>query len=491
MTLSTSTRKPGVYLDENVSNAIQGLFTTEDNVCIIAQKLSTGTADSTTAVKCFSDADAALYLGAGSVAHLAVRAAFEQNPSVSGYTVLGVDDAGGAVKAQGQVDLGGLTGLGGKNGTLKIYIGDEMISANYTTTSTPDSVVADLVTDSSSISNILPVVVTGSTSTLAFEAKNAGRVGNMIPIKAVDTDNGTSYVVVTAMTSGAGDPDVGNYGSAGSSLSYVVGGKYTVFVNAIPNNISDHDSMTKIQTMVTHLSGQVEQAPCIQVLACTDLLDTYSDVKLLCNTHSNAGRATCAYLSYAGTNGPATEYYKVAAAYAADLVAQSDPALPYNGDVLVPVAPPSIVDRLTRTVQEDCLHSGVTPLEVIPGEQVAIVKAITTYVYNGSGNPDATLLNVNTYRVLDYVRAQVKARLEARFRKSKITTRILKSIVSEITDVLYLIQVLEIVKDVDTYKAGITAVINSSNPSRVDVEIPTPIVSPLDIIAGELKLIIG
>jgi phage tail sheath gpL-like len=68
---------------------------------------------------------------------------------------------------------------------------------------------------------------------------------------------------------------------------------------------------------------------------------------------------------------------------------------------------------------------------------------------------------------------------------------VLKSIKAEITDVLYLIQVLEIVKDVDTWKAAITAVVNSSNPSRVDVEIPTAIVSPLDIIAGELKLIIG
>jgi phage tail sheath gpL-like len=57
---------------------------------------------------------------------------------------------------------------------------------------------------------------------------------------------------------------------------------------------------------------------------------------------------------------------------------------------------------------------------VVPGEQVAIVKAISTYTLNGSGNPDPTLLNIETYRVLDYIRAQVRTRLESRFSKSKV-----------------------------------------------------------------------
>ena len=476
MAIPNSTRKPSTYLEENVRNAIQGLYTTEDKVCIIAQ-MTTGTAPSGTPMKCFSDADGALYFGSGSPAHLALRAAFQQNPSVSGYTVVGAADQCGGAPASGQIDISSIPTTGG---VVTVWIG----------TATASQVVASLVADSSSVSTILPVIVTGSTSTLAFAARNSGRIGNMIPIKVSETD-GLQYTI-TPMTSGANDPDVGDYDSTGSILNSVVGGGYTVFVNTIPNNVSDHDSATKVQNMVEFLSGDVEEKPCIQVIAATDLIDTYANVKTLCETDINKGRCTCAYLSYANTNTAGSEYYKVAAAYAADIVSQSDdPALPYNNDVLTPIAPPAVTDRLTRTQQEDCLHNGVTPLEVIPGEQVAIVKAITTYVFNSLGNPDPTLLNVNTYRVLDFVRAQMITTYQSKYGKSKITARLINSVKDTTYNTLKLIEVLEIVKDVDLYKNAITAVINPVNPSRIDVSIPTAIVSPLDIIAGSLNLIIS
>lgn len=485
MTLSTSVRKPGVYIDENVTGALQGLYPVSDSVVVIAQKLAAGTADATTPVKCFSDADAALYFGSGSVAHLAVKAAFLQNPSISGYTVLGLVDAATAVDATGTITL---TAPPSAGGTLRVYVGDELLSYGYSAGDTTATVVNGLMTDASS--KVLPVILTHTANAIKAVARNRGRCGNMIPLSASDA-NGTSWVTITAMANGANDPDVGAYGTPGTALAAIVGGKYTVIVNCVPNNVADHASMTKIQTMVTFLSGQTEQAPCIQVFSMTDLLDTYANVKALCGTTGNSGRCTCAYLTYANTDGAASEYFKVAAAYAADIVAQSDPSLPYNGDVLVPIAPPSVADRLSRTQQEDLLWNGVTPLEVVSGELVAIVKAISTYTTNGSGSPDPTLLNIETYRTLDYVRAQLRTKYQSNYGKSKITARLLNSIIDTTYNTLKLIELLEIVKDVDTYKTAITAVVNPANPSRVDVKVPTAIVSPLDIIAGELDLIIS
>ena len=126
-TIPSNVRKPGVYFEENVSNAIQGLAPANDKVCIIAQQLSTGTVASKTPTKVFSDADAQLYFGAGSVAHLAARNAIMANTNVD-LTVVGVDDANGSAEAAGSITVGSVPTTGG---TLYVWVGDVMGDIPY------------------------------------------------------------------------------------------------------------------------------------------------------------------------------------------------------------------------------------------------------------------------------------------------------------------------------------------------------------------------
>lgn len=478
-------RKPGVYFYENVKNAIQGLQPANDSVCIIAQQLATGTVPSKTPTTVYTDADAGLFFGNGSVAHLMARNAILANPNIK-LTVVGVDDAAGSA-ATGSITVGAVPSAGG---TLYVWIGDVMGTVSYDGADSADDVCTAIYNALLPNSYLLPVTMSPSTNILTFTAKNSGTCGNMIAISASD-GNGIAWLTIAAMASGAVDPDVGVYSSAGTVLASVVGGGYTIFVNGIPQTAAARDAQTKIQSMVNFVSGPLEQRPAISVFCITDLIDTFSNAKTLCGTTLNDGRITCAYVSYASDNLAKSEYFKIAGAYAAVIASESDPTVPYDGLALASIAPPAVIDRLTRTQQEDALNNGVTPLAVIAGEQTAVVRAITTYTTNSLSIPDITLLDITTYRTLDYVRAQVISRLSTRFQRGKINARIIKMVKTEVIAVLYLLQQLDIVQNVDTYKSGVIVEVDISDPTRLDVSIPANIVSGLHCIAGVISLILG
>jgi phage tail sheath gpL-like len=242
--------------------------------------------------------------------------------------------------------------------------------------------------------------------------------------------------------------------------------------------------------MVAWASGPMEQRPAVYVAGMTDIVDSYANIKTLGGTTLNDGRASLPYLSYASDNLAKTEPFKVGAGYAAVLASTSDPAVPYDGAVITNVAAPAVIDRWTRTQQEDLLNNGITPLAVIPGEQVAIVRAISTYTLNSQSLADPTLLDLTTIRSLDYVRAQVRTRLSARFQRAKLSTRTPKMVRSQILDVLYLLQGLEIVQDVDTWKAGVIVERDTQSVGQLNCKIPSAVVPGLHVICGVIDLIL-
>ena len=484
--IPSSVRKPGVYIEENVSNAIQGLTAKNDKIVIVAQRTSTGTVAEKIPTKVFSDADAQLYFGAGSIAHLAARAAIIANPYAD-LTVVGVDDEGGSTPAVGTISVGSVPTAGG---TLYVYIGDVMGTVSYTGAEAASTIATAIATAVNIYSNLLPCTASPSSSDVDLEAKNAGTVGNFIPVTVADK-NGTSWITITAMTTGATDPDLGDYASAGTVLASIVGGGYTIICNCLPNTESTYDAATKVKSMVNFVSGPMEQRPAIQVFAMTNLVDTYANTKTLCGTNLNDGRISVPWIDYTTGGLARSEFYKIAGAYAATIASQSDPAVPFDGLVLTGIAAPAVNDRLTRTVCEDALNAGVTPLQVQPGEQVAIVRAISTYTLNSLSIADPTLLDITTIRTLDYVRDQIRTRLSLRFQRSKLSPRILKSIKYEVIDVLYLLQGLEIVQNVDTYKSGVIVEVDSTDSTRADVKIPSNIVQGLHVIAAVIDLILG
>jgi len=482
--IPSNIRKPGVYFEENTNNALQGLTAPQDKICLLAQKLSTGSVASKTPTVVFSDADSALYFGTGSVAHLATKAMFESNPNIS-LTVCAIDDAGGGTQAAGSFAI---TGTATAAGSLQIWIGDVGVSVGVSVGDANTTVATNLGTALSAVSNLLPVTYAVVSNAINLTARHKGTLGNQSTLSyALNTVTGTG-VTLTQLTGGASDPDVGVYSSAGTVLAAVVAGGYTIFCSTLP----DASNLGKIKSMVAFASGAMEQRPAVWAAGATEEVDTYSNIKTLAGTTMNDGRGSIAWITYAngGNNQAKSEPWKVGAEYAAMLSYNSDPVVPFDGLALATIAPPSVVDRMTRTQSEDALNNGVTPLEVVPGNEVTIVRAISTYTTTAS-IPDPTLLDITTVRTLDYVRAQIRTRLALRFIRAKLSTKTPARVVSQVLDVLYLLEQLEIVQNVAQYKAGVIAEIDTQTQGQIDVKVPANVVQGLHVIAGVVDLILG
>ena len=133
--------------------------------------------------------------------------------------------------------------------------------------------------------------------------------------------------------------------------------------------------------------------------------------------------------------------------------------------VLTGITAPPVASRLTRGEQEACLYGGITPLEVGPGEIVQIVRAVTTYTMNAMGSPDISLLDVTTIRTLDYVRKAIRERCRLRFPREKLSTKTPPKVRSEILDVLFKLEELEIIENVELNKDGVLAEKDAMDPN--------------------------
>ena len=133
---------------------------------------------------------------------------------------------------------------------------------------------------------------------------------------------------------------------------------------------------------------------------------------------------------------------------------------------------------------------GLTPLEVGPGDRVQIVRAISTYTRDPQGVDDVALLDITTIRTLDYVRKACRERISLRFPREKLSERTPDKVRSELLDVLYKLEELEIVEAVDANKAGLIVERDSQDVNRLDAKIPVDVVNGLHVFAGRIDLLL-
>ncbi|MEN2938923.1 hypothetical protein DIBJMFBN_02490 [Mannheimia haemolytica] len=103
--IPNSIRKPSVLTEYNNKDAVTTLPTNEQEVLIVAPMLN-GEAAFTAPQKIFSDVEAENLFGKGSVAHLMVRQAIQNNPLIR-LTVVGLKDHEAGIAATGQVSFTG------------------------------------------------------------------------------------------------------------------------------------------------------------------------------------------------------------------------------------------------------------------------------------------------------------------------------------------------------------------------------------------------
>lgn len=462
--IPTSIRKPGKYFEFNTRLAVRTLPNNLQKMLIVGQRTSAGTVAELVPTRVYSDDDAATYFGIGSIAHLMCRAAITANPYLD-LTVCALDDAGTAVDATGGISV---TGSPTASGSITLWIGNKRVEVGVASGTGTDDLMTDIKNEIDKYPD-LPVAASITTN-VVLTAKNGGTVGNQIPLEVENNVPGLT-VTVTAMSSGAVDPD------SATALAAVFAEQYQIVVT----NLNDQTGITALRDHLDSVSGPMEQRPGRGVYATTG---TLADATTLAG-QINGGRINGPFLK-----GSRSTAYEIASAYGAVMAFEEDPARPLNTLDLSGIHAPAVGDRLSRTEQESCLYNGVSPLEVGPGERVQIVRAVTTYTQNAQAVDDISLLDTTTIATLDYTRKACRERVALRFPREKLNSRTEKKVRSELLDVLYKLEELEIVENVDDHADGVIAQRNVQDPNRLDAKIPVDVVNGLHVFAGRIDLLL-
>ncbi|WP_332829664.1 hypothetical protein [Escherichia coli] len=184
--------------------AVNTLPGNEQRVLVIGPMLSGGTATPLNAVSVYSEDEADLYFGAGSLAAAMARAAINANSYLQ-LDVIGIADSGAGKAATGAVTVSG-TAI--SSGTLSVWVAGEQVTVDVETGDEPSKIIPALVEAMTQTPSLL---VTGEykseTSQLTVTTRTKGAWGNDITLSASTTAGGLT-VNATPMANGEMDPDI-------------------------------------------------------------------------------------------------------------------------------------------------------------------------------------------------------------------------------------------------------------------------------------------
>ncbi|HDR1425347.1 TPA: phage tail sheath subtilisin-like domain-containing protein, partial [Pasteurella multocida] len=198
----------------------------------------------------------------------------------------------------------------------------------------------------------------------------------------------------------------------------------------------------------------------------------------------NSERITCAWYK-----GAIESNALIAAGYGAVIAGEEDPAKPLNTLEIKGLTTVDATQTPILTEVNQALFHGLTPVTVV-NHRVRIMRAITTYTKSATNTDDPSYLDLTTIRTLDYTRKALEQRIELRFPRSKLSNRTPPKVRSEILDVLYRLENLEILENVDLHKAKLLVQRNQQDPNRLDTVIPADVVNGLHVVANRIDLIL-
>ena len=417
LAVSPSVRTPGLALLINLLATVASPGTAPLRACILAPKGSAGTItpDTQLVEGLGGEGNAATFLGAGTHGHLAAKALYAEYPlaqvdlaapvAAAGDTATAnvvFDDATPVTKAQ-TVDVeiaGRIVEIVWQVGETKTQAGDKLVAA-----------VGKLSWD-------LPVTAANASGTVAVTSKLPGTCGNDILIAVTVKDGAGGSVAIgggaTALSGGTTEPSFVNV------LSLISGKEYDLILlvssNADAVAASSTSGPGRVKTHVeTHRTGfaaRLQQA----VVGVTGTLSAAKagsaqhDYGYLEYVFCQAGRSLPCEFAGAEVGARLREEQadpnvnRMRSAYAATLYGARD----------------LVADALTDAELEDALQSGLAAVDYDATGATLMVRPVTTYFKDGSGNADDRILDVGRPTALIAVAKDLRTALPQQFPKAKL-----------------------------------------------------------------------
>jgi len=386
MTLPASHKASGFYGRVDASQNIRSA--TGKPRLIIAQKLAAGTAVVDTPVLVLSESKAITLFGQGSHAHLMSKVALDNNRTIPLY-VIPVADHGSAAKATGKLDV---TVTTAEAGTLHLYIAGQKVQVAVSAGDTADDIAAAIVAAITAAPD-LPVTaaVNGvNANEVDLTAKNGGTLGNGIDLQlnyfgevgGEETPTGVT-VAITAMSSGATDPDLSNAVAAMGDTEYDYGAwAFTdaTNLNLIGAELDDSD---------TGRWGQFRQ---LYGHWFTSKIDSLSNLVTFGGTRNDQ------HVSVLGLASMPSPVWEVAAALMSVAAGSLSvrPRNPISKVALKGILGPKAADRFDGTERSTLLNNGIAAAVVNDQGEVVLDVCATTYQTDSQGNDDDSYHEVQT-----------------------------------------------------------------------------------------------
>lgn len=397
---SDKTPRTAVAFDK--TSGAKQISDTAREVLLVGQMVAAATVAANTPTVLLREDDGATAFGAGSMMDVACRAAFLANPFVK-LNGVAVADAG--VKATGTTTFVG-------NAAISTIYRQRIAGVEYaidiTTGDTPTVMAAALAVKVNA-DKACPVTAVAAIGVVTFTADNGGTVGNGIKT-ALATTNGfdapTAQVVTTATLSGASLASGTGTASLTTALAAATGKRYHVVAILLDDATGGGSGKTHTDSEgdAEHNHGETYIQSCNNVLAtCTALA-----------LAQNAARGLLGSIS-----GSESWSVAIAAAIAAADSREEVATRPRNTMVLNGILPPPVATRWTRTETRTLLDNGCTPLVVLPGEQVAILRAVTTGVKNAAGDFDYSTLDITKILGFDFFRDNIVLMFNTNYPKAR------------------------------------------------------------------------
>lgn len=462
--IPASTRKPGVYAEWNTKLAVRNLPTNRQRVLLIAQHTTNlGAVSALTDV--YSAAEVAERYGAGSQAHLMADAAIKAYANAA-LSIITLADHSAGVAASGKITI---TGNATTQGVLRVGIGNADVLMVPVAAGDSADTVGKAVKAAIAAQPGLPVSAAEAAGVVTITAKNKGAEGNAIRLLAACNAAGIS-TTVTAMASGLVNPDIA------AALNAVVAEGHHI----IACGINDETNLLKLRAHLDTVASPMEKRWAIGV---------YGQTGTLAQATTLAGRLNHGHIVSAWYRGTPSLPCELAAAFAAVMASEEDPARPLNTLALNSIGVCESKDKTMRTEQENALYNGVTPIETSPaGTQAQIVRAITTYTKTANGTADESLLDVTTVRTLIYVSRACVDRIALRFPRDKLSDRTPPRVRSELIDVLMRCEELEILERVEENLPKLIVERDLQNTGMLNCRIPSDVVNGLHVVGMVVDL---
>lgn len=473
---------PGAYIEVDNSQAMQGASLMDYTALICAQKLEGGTAEPLKAYSVTSAERAAELFGRGSQAHLMARA-FLENNSYTNLHMISVEDGEELTKATGTISVEGTATLGAP---ICLYIAGQKVSVPCAT-GTEAAALATAMAAAVNAEADLPVTAQASDTTVTLTARNGGTLGNDIDIRPAyynETMPEGIKLTITAMSKGAGQPDVEELMAAWGDTWY--------HVIAWPWN--DRSSLRTLEAELEDRWGPLRH---IDGVAITSKAGTFSELQ---EFGSGEDKGNYAHISIVEACKTPTLPAVRAAAVAA-LVAyygNNDPARPFQTLTISGDLAPAQEDRLTLEERNLLLKAGIATTVTDAGGNVTIERMVTNYLTTSTGAADTSYQDVNTLLTLSYLRYDFRSRILRKYPRHKLagdTETIApgqaimtpKQGRAEAVAAFQDWQELGLVEDIAKFKAGLVCERNATDVNRLDWLITPDLVNQFRVAAVQIQ----